>query len=153
MVSKVKENDEVRLNSNTLVREKPGVYKAKDEGMTTREVRITLDAIIVCKAFEQNTKDVHGKPLHYKGEVKLIFNPETLRVKEVRTPKTSYSAFLEEKKFIHIIDKVTDDGGGWSVNFLLNLDEQSKVLKGLLAQKPMKDDFERIMHFKPKLHW
>ncbi|MEM3555899.1 MAG: hypothetical protein QXF56_04245 [Candidatus Micrarchaeia archaeon] len=138
-----------RVNGGVLFREAPGVYKAREGNPSIHEIHITPNEIRVVKKFSNEIKDKDNS-LHYEGKVELIFNPKTLRVKEIQTPKTSYSAFLEEKKSIVITDKVSDDGGGWFINFAFDLDEQSRAMKKLLKQKPLKDDFERITQFKPR---
>jgi|GEM_PF-5894162 len=138
---------EVRVNGGVLFREAPGVYRAKEGNPSIHEIRITPNEIIVVKKFSNEIKGEKSS-FHYEGEIHLLFNPKTLRVKEIQTPKTKYSAFLEERKSIVITDKVADEGEGWFLNFAFDLDEHSRIMKELLRQKPLKEDFERITNFK-----
>jgi len=144
--------EEERPPDVTLSKIDSGVWVAVKEGVGLRGVRITKDEVSMLKAYYGEV-DEGGKLLHYKGEIEVVFNPKTLRVKEIRTPEP-YHEFNEKDKLVQISVRAIVDGEVRFIHMMFDLDEQSRQIKELLGgYKQLKNDFEKITGFKPKLSW
>jgi hypothetical protein len=138
---------EVEVPNGTLVRESPGVWKAKNYGMELRELVISKERGVRVKldlpqdfwlSWKNSTAAV-------RFSLEIAYDPKTLKVTGLDT-KTHPSP--APPKVIGEVDGVDCI----RVKIGAKVDEFDKSIREILGCKPIEKDFEEMMGFKPNLH-
>jgi len=150
MAEKLKEKETIRLAHATLTQEGPGHYISRSHGEIVGELRLTTNAITMTetyKGLEYISPSPHGRKLYaIKTDLELtfVFNPETLRLREIQTLGAVYNEFKETDKSIVIRDKIIKDGEEFFHILRFNLDKSSASIQKLLSNSSLKAEREKI---------
>jgi hypothetical protein len=144
----INEKTEVEVAEGALVKESPGVWKAKDYAMRLRELDISREGGVRVKyEFPRSFWLNWDSRAELKVTVEFVFNPETLKITEINTSKHSYTAPFDMAAPFNVKEVVE----GIGVKIGANLDSLNLSVKELLSHEPIENEFEYIMGFKPKL--
>jgi len=146
----IAEGEEVMLGNATLVRERAGVYKAKDDSSKIRELTIAGRAIYIIENRTLSLRDKNGREKSLDVEMQVLFNPKTIAVEEVRTPFFNLK-FLEKEGSFEGRFVIHKDGNKWRTQFAIDLDGLSNKLRETLSDEIVKSDLGKIMDFNVEL--
>jgi len=155
MAERLKEKETIKFAHATLTKQGPGHYISRSHGEVVGELRLAASAITMTetyKGLEYISPTPHGRKLHAIRtdlELTFVYNPETLRTREIRTAGAVYNEFKETDKSIVILDKITKDGEEFFHYLRFNLDESSANIQNLLSNPSLKKEWEKIRSMKP----
>ena len=155
MAEKLKEKETIKLAHATLTREGPGYYVSRSHGEVVGELHLTANAITMAETYP-NLKYIsptpHGRKLHaikIDLDLTFVFNPETLRLREIQTSGAVYNEFKETDKLVVIRDRIVKDGEDFFFQLRFNLDDCSANIQKLLSNPSLKAEWDKIRAMKP----
>jgi hypothetical protein len=146
----IAEGEEVKLGNSTLVRERAGVYKAKDDSAKIQGVVMTTQGISLVESYDLLLKDKGGKEKNLKVEINIIFNPHTTVPEEVHTPFFNVSLPARAESFARSFT-IHKDGSTWNAKFVVDLRSLRMKLEEMLNDEIVKYDLDRVMDFRREL--
>jgi len=144
---------EVEVPNGTLVRESPGVWKAKNYGMEFRELVISKESGVRVKLdlpqdFRLSWKDSTAA---VRFSLEIVYDPKTLKVTGLYT-KTHPSPVPSDTVKSSEVGGEVDGVDCIRVKIGAKVNDFDKGIREVLGCKPIEKDFEGIMGFKPNLH-
>jgi hypothetical protein len=150
MVTKLKPVAVLFHDGSILERERLGVFKVKVDSKVVGGLTIAPEGITI----SVTNPDVLYKSRDEQNGIftdsvdKIVLDLETLKVKELQRPKTSYTAHLDGKKEVLVEDRLIANGKEYFHSFVFQLDEGVKMAKDLLKISIIKEDWEKIKAMK-----